>query len=682
MKVVIRYILTLSLSAIVFGMSSCSKEWPLYPEPPLPTIDRHDPWEDREAEELSVWISGELVAPLSVYERVRDELATIRLNWGDSVPSVRYVKFYSGYSPGGLDLIVQSGAYERMKNGLHREFDSLNSLLGTSSIGWSSDGASRNRIALRFQYLYNACHLFNMYAVLEGVLSVHGTGVWDIYRRALYATTRADTIRYLFQDGWGDCPAGCIVYRYCYFESTPEVIRFMGEWNTGQESPLPTWHDLIERSKLEHYECKDHSYRFVDATPPARVRDLNIAGDQEGEFVELTFTLPGDDGNEGVPHEFIVQSAPVPISDDNWGSAGFSSMKYPAGGFEGTASVVFRTNALRTNYLAVRVNDGSGNWSRVSNCVESQNRWLNGWTYLNTSNSALQSDLVTVSYIDGKGALWAGTASGVEVVESGTVRSWTLSDAKLGLGPVTAITEDTQGRIWVGATDGLSSFDGYQWAPVDPQVFSSSTIEVRSLESTSDGSLWCGVGFSGAYRFKGDSWSQHNATNGHIDGLIVWDIAEADDGAIWFATSSGVSRVHQDSWTSFNRQRDGLSEATMYSIAEDSEGRIWCGSSSGRINWFFNNRWTHDVLSPPWNNHPVKIVRIAKSHSGDMWLVGYGALWRWDFSKATYQYFIPDISGIPSRKLTDLKFGQDGTLVLATADKGLCRWDLRAAKLD
>ena len=80
-------------------------------------------------------------------------------------------------------------------------------------------------------------------------------------------------------------------------------------------------------------------------------------------------------------------------------------------------------------------------------------------------------------------------------------------------------------------------------------------------------------------RFDGQKWNNYSRKDG-LAGNIVYSIAEADDGAMWFGTNKGVSRFDGEHWYSYGR-KDGLLSEHVYTIAVVPGGEVWVGTRGG-----------------------------------------------------------------------------------------------------
>jgi len=83
--------------------------------------------------------------------------------------------------------------------------------------------------------------------------------------------------------------------------------------------------------------------------------------------------------------------------------------------------------------------------------------------------------------------------------------------------------------------------------------------------------------------FKKGTWKHYS----HLDGLAednVLATCESSDGAMWFATGSGVSRFDGKEFTTLTKE-DGLPDNEVRAIAEFPDGVMWFGTRSGLVRY-------------------------------------------------------------------------------------------------
>lgn len=166
--------------------------------------------------------------------------------------------------------------------------------------------------------------------------------------------------------------------------------------------------------------------------------------------------------------------------------------------------------------------------------------------------------------------------------ESGRIHFRRLSvNDGLSQNTVLALTQDHNGKIWVGTIDGLNWYDGYRFAPLYKDLNDSTSLSnnhVYSLCTDAEGTVWVGTltGLS-RYNIVGNNFTNYSLPEGlPVQIFAIEDLN--DKGQLLLGTSNGL--VVFDKKTGYMDLHPHLQETTVYSICRINEG-ILLGSSSG-----------------------------------------------------------------------------------------------------
>ena len=102
-------------------------------------------------------------------------------------------------------------------------------------------------------------------------------------------------------------------------------------------------------------------------------------------------------------------------------------------------------------------------------------------------------------------------------------------------------TEDRDGRMWLGVTDGVRVYDGMTWVS-HTQEDGLSGAPVQTLCATRDGSIYAGTS-QGISRFRNGQWSRVLPDLGACE---VYDLLEGSDGGLWAGTSLGAIHLSRE----------------------------------------------------------------------------------------------------------------------------------------
>lgn len=209
------------------------------------------------------------------------------------------------------------------------------------------------------------------------------------------------------------------------------------------------------------------------------------------------------------------------------------------------------------------------------------------------------------------GKVWVGTWAGANLWDPASGEFTTYFDELVNEW-VYGLGVDSRQRAWFGTEGGVSMFDGERWhawthqdglgaaneenLPVsintglgtrsrhDLNVMSEgqSTYNpnyVFSIHVDRQDRVWAGTWGGGVAMFDGQRWQNYSVRDG-LAGALVYSIAEADNGDMWFGTDRGLSRFDGERWFSYGRA-DGLLSEHVYAIAVIADDEVWVGTRGG-----------------------------------------------------------------------------------------------------
>jgi hypothetical protein len=244
--------------AIALGLfvASCEEKAvsPTVPQGPDFSVT---PMENEEAELAAYYLTKSLIAPIPVYNRIRDDLALIRKVWQDSIEQVN-IKFRAPYGPSLLIIWVNPSTYDSMKAGDYHHWDSLNAYYRLDSVSFRWRHADHAEIILRFQGRLNSQILLYNYSGLPGFqyITLAPTTVGD--NPNLYIYKKGSSLKYFFRNGYDDCPVGCLSAEYFYFTIENGEARLIDKYFRiypyNDLNPIPPWADTVRQLMTEYGE--------------------------------------------------------------------------------------------------------------------------------------------------------------------------------------------------------------------------------------------------------------------------------------------------------------------------------------------------------------------------------------------------------------------------------------------
>ncbi|MCB1739780.1 MAG: regulator [Gammaproteobacteria bacterium] len=211
------------------------------------------------------------------------------------------------------------------------------------------------------------------------------------------------------------------------------------------------------------------------------------------------------------------------------------------------------------------------------------------------------------------GTLWIGTWDGASRYDADSDRFTNFSDELINEW-VYGIDVDSSNRVWFATEGGVSAFDGTRWqqwshadglgAPNQEGLPPSKNTGlgtrsrhdlgvlrggratynpsyVFAIHVDGDNIVWAGTWGGGIARFDGERWTNFTTADG-LAGNIVYSIAEARDGSLWFGTDAGLSHYDGERWINIG-PHEGLIQAHVYAIAIAPDGSVWAGTRGGVV---------------------------------------------------------------------------------------------------
>jgi signal transduction histidine kinase len=213
-----------------------------------------------------------------------------------------------------------------------------------------------------------------------------------------------------------------------------------------------------------------------------------------------------------------------------------------------------------------------------------------------TSQEGLPGRDVTSLFEDHAGRLWVGVDSGLAVYEHEHFRLIRRSGGG-EIGPVTAITEDTDHNIWayvVGKNTALLRIREFRIEEEFPSV-----RYIFSLAADPNGGVWMGHRKGGLQRYrKGYFENVPTPDTGTLTDLLV-----DHDGSLWAATQKNGVMRWQNGELTFLTTKNGLPCNEIFSIVRDKVHSLWLYSKCGLVA-------ITDSELKLWLEHPQSAVQV------------------------------------------------------------------------
>ena len=427
---------------------------------------------------------------------------------------------------------------------------------------------------------------------------------------------------------------------------------------------------------------------------------------------------------EGLPSSSVYTVAQAPDGVMWFGTKG-GIARYDGVGFKVFRHVVGDPRSLYNNGISSLLLDRDGHlWAAGLeaglNRYEERTGAFRHWGHDAADPASLSSDKAWSLVQTGDGAIWIGTASGLDRMRAdgrGFDHVLVMGKRPEELGTVGALYVDPHGQLWVGSDNGVfrrdadgafhavrtelpgQSLDAWRIEGNGEEVRIASSYglfvvggddvarrigqgelpDTNVLSSMRDraGRLWVGTQ-RGLYLQNRpgapfQAVANQPVMHGNLPGTWVWQIRADHEGGLWIALFDGGVGYLAPGWNSVSRfthipdDAASLRDALAYSVARGSDGSLWVGERSGRVDRLHpaTGRVDH-VLSGLRGD----VVGMTEDRPGRLWITVQGALFRYAGGKLDQ---VPLGQGM--KHPLEVELGPDGKLYARTFGEGLFRVD-------
>lgn len=201
----------------------------------------------------------------------------------------------------------------------------------------------------------------------------------------------------------------------------------------------------------------------------------------------------------------------------------------------------------------------------------------NGWHLQGTETVYVQS-----LYIDRNDTKWVGLWAG-GLWRCGTGGSWEKLEKATSSGCINTINGDQQGDVWIGDWGGgLTQIapDGENFTTYKADKVALGDNSVTAIAQDTKGRMWFGC-YHGVSALDQGKWTLFNKSNSRLPDDDVYALAAAPDGSLWIGTCNGLAFLKDGKWSVFTTADSALPCNLILSLAVDKKGRVWVGTPHG-----------------------------------------------------------------------------------------------------
>lgn len=192
-----------------------------------------------------------------------------------------------------------------------------------------------------------------------------------------------------------------------------------------------------------------------------------------------------------------------------------------------------------------------------------------------------------------------------------TITTWSVRDG-LPAGSITAVTQDVDGYLWLGSSEGLVRFDGTSFE-ADAQL---PREAVRALCSTRDGSVWVGFGAGNLIARVGRAGSRQYGPEDGVGQGVLNAIVEDGRGTLWVGSTDGLRRLVGDRFVKVS-ETEGVPDVSVTSLTVGPRGDLLVGTRQGVYRQASAARGFE--LLDSFDDGGRGVQGLAEDHHGRVW---------------------------------------------------------------
>jgi ligand-binding sensor domain-containing protein len=271
-------------------------------------------------------------------------------------------------------------------------------------------------------------------------------------------------------------------------------------------------------------------------------------------------------------------------------------------------------------------------------------------------------------------ALWVSSAAAQSPSSSSEPREpsysrrvWQSSDG-LPEDFTQALTQTSDGYLWIGTSGGLVRFDGVRFV-----VFNGASDaafrddSVYALLTTRDGTLLAGTEGGGLIRHRDGAFRVFGEAEG-LTNPFVRAIYEDRDGKTWIGTDRGLFLFEADTLRRVDGH-NGIPAMSVHAIVQDRQGRLLIGGAGLLV--LDNGVPAHYSSGESLADNSIRTLR--ETRDGAVWIGSISGLRRLDGGVRGNPFTTPRL--IDSTNISVLCDTRGGDLWIGTYGQGLMRFD-------
>ena len=249
-------------------------------------------------------------------------------------------------------------------------------------------------------------------------------------------------------------------------------------------------------------------------------------------------------------------------------------------------------------------------------------------------------------------------------------------------GAGTAIAQDGNGFIWIGAEGGLARWDGYHLHRYTANPRKAGSLPdsfILALHVDTRGRLWIGTNCGGLVRYVPERDTFTAVGEAALNHTSVLSMTDDAAGGLWVGTGRGLYHIDSAGEARGTAAADGLPEGRVQALLSDRTGALWAGTQHGL--------WHGKSGTPAFSAIPLSTVEEAMPEVTSLYEDSAGRVW---VATRAHGAFVIEagapravresaaVSTLQNESVTSIVEAATGEIWLGTEGGGIVALDIRS----